>query len=234
MKIIRPSVELLDKEFDGVKEIKKLELAGRLCYKSEDKITDDSYKGFIKHALDLGHHSLIEHVHITARVICDRGVTHEIVRHRIANYSQESTRYCNYTQGKYGSEITVILPVWYRNYCEVMGTPEAADMKFVATRERFKIWKQACEKDEKDYIELINLGAQPQEARDILPNSLKTEIIMTFNIREWRHFFTLRAHKGSHPQMQEVAHALLKLLKSKVPVVFDEFTVYDGPLADIR
>ena len=152
-----------------------------------------------------GHYSVIEHQSVTVRVICDRGVSHEIVRHRLASYTQESTRYCNYSKGKYGGEITVIEPVfWNRN------------------DEKYKIWKSSLEQSEKAYNNLIELGASPQEARSVLPNSLKTEIVITMNLREWRHFFKLRAAESAHPQMQEIANPLLEKFQSLIPIIFDD------------
>ena len=153
------------------------------------------------------HLSVLEHQTITVRVICDRGVSHEIVRHRLASYTQESTRYCNYTKGKFGSEITVIEPCFWS-----------------ADDEKYKVWKQTVEQIEAGYNRLIDLGATPQEARSVLPNSLKTEIVVTMNLREWRHFFTLRTSPAAHPQMREVAIPMLKEFKRIIPVIFDDFT----------
>lgn len=204
MKVIKANAFIED-ELDGSKIIKKIEKIGRVCYKSENNITDDSAERFIKNILKNGHESVLEHVAITLRVICDRGVTHEIVRHRIAAYSQESTRYCNYSKDKFGNEITVIEPLfWAKN------------------SEEYKVWENTMKEIEKNYFKLLELGATPQEARSILPNSLKTEIVMTMNLREWRHFFKLRVSKNAHPQMREVALIMLNLLKDKVPVIFDD------------
>lgn len=204
MKVIKANAFIED-ELDGSKIIKKIEKIGRVCYKSENNITDDSAERFIKNILKNGHESVLEHVAITLRVICDRGVTHEIVRHRIAAYSQESTRYCNYSKDKFGNEITVIEPLFW-----------AKDS------EEYKVWENTMKEIEKNYFKLLELGATPQEARSILPNSLKTEIVMTMNLREWRHFFKLRVSKNAHPQMREVALIMLNLLKDKVPVIFDD------------
>ena len=204
MKIIEPYV-ILEDEIDGSEIIKKIEKIGRVCYKSENNITDDSAERFIKNIIKNGHESVLEHVSITLRVICDRGVTHEIVRHRIAAYSQESTRYCNYSKDKFGNEITVIEPLFFEK-----GSLE------------YKIWEDTMKEIEKNYFKLLELGRTPEEARSILPNSLKTEIVMTMNLREWRHFFKLRASKNAHPQMREVALIMLNLLKDEIPIVFDD------------
>lgn len=196
---------IIQSQVDGDYILKQIELAGRTAYKSEDKITPDSAKDFVKMIRGRGHLSVFEHQFVTVRVICDRGVSHEIVRHRLAAYTQESTRYCNYTKGKFGSEITVIEPCFWTQ-----------------DDQRYQVWKQTIEQIEAGYNKLIELGATPQEARSVLPNSLKTEIVMTMNLREWRHFFTLRTSKAAHPQMREVAIPLLKEFQKLIPVVFDD------------
>ena len=204
MQVIMPSVEIID-HIDGNKVIKKIESIGRVCYKSESKITEDSAEKFIINILNSGHESVIEHESISVRVICDRGVSHEIVRHRIASYSQESTRYCNYSKEKFGKELTVIKPIFW-------GTDS----------EEYKIWFDMMNRIEHDYNALIEMGAKPQEARSILPNSLKTEIIMTMNLREWRHFFKLRTSLRAHPQMREIATMILEKFKKEIPLFFDD------------
>ena len=171
MKIIEPGFEIVDL-LDGNEMLKRIERAGRVCYKSEAGITNDSAIRFVKNIIRSGHESVIEHEKITVKIICDRGVSHEIVRHRIASYSQESTRYCNYYAEKFGNELTFIKPYfWNKDFA------------------KYKIWENTMLYIEKAYMELIEAGAKPQEARSILPNSLKTEIIVTMNLREWRHFF---------------------------------------------
>ncbi len=204
MKIIRPYF-IIEDSIDGEEILRRIERAGRTAYKSEHKITPDSAKKFVKMILDLGHESVIEHEKVTVRVICDRGISHEIVRHRIASYTQESTRFCNYSKGRFGSEITVIKPCFWDD-----GSKE------------YKIWRDAMENAERAYMELIKLGAKPEEARSVLPNSLKTEIVITMNLREWRHFFKLRTSKRAHPQMREVATSLLQAFKERIPVIFDD------------
>lgn len=185
-----------------------VERAGRTCYKSEDKISEGSAETFIRNIIKRGHETVIEHVSITARVICDRGVTHEIVRHRLASYSQESTRYCNYSANKFGNEITVIKPCFWQE--DSLAYAE---------------WKLAMEEAEKRYFNLLNLGITPQEARSVLPNSLKTEIVMTMNFREWRHFFKLRCAPAAHPQMREVARMLFNEFNDKYPLFFEDLKV---------
>ena len=204
MQVIMPSVEIID-HIDGNKVIKKIESIGRVCYKSESNITEDSAEKFIINILNSGHESVIEHESISVRVICDRGVSHEIVRHRIASYSQESTRYCNYSKEKFGKELTVIKPIFWE-----------------MDSEEYKIWFDMMNRIEHDYNALIEMGAKPQEARSILPNSLKTEIIMTMNLREWRHFFKLRTSLRAHPQMREIATMILEKFKKEIPLFFDD------------
>ena len=128
------------------------------------------------------------HEDVSVKFICDRGISHEIVRHRPASFCQESTRYCNYSKDGFGGEITVIKP-----------------MSFDCSDSPYRIWKRSCENAETAYFDLLDEGCTPQEARDVLPNSLKTELIMTAPLMEWCHFFNLRMSPAAHPQMQEVA-----------------------------
>lgn len=204
MNIINPYFEIID-DFDGNEMIKKIEKIARVCYKSEYKITEDSAKSFIKKIVERGHESVIEHEKVSVKVICDRGVTHEIVRHRIASYSQESTRYCNYCHDKFGNELTFIRPFFWKE-----------------DNECYQMWLEAMEMIENKYIQLIRAGASPQEARSILPNSLKTEIVVTMNLREWRHFFRLRTGKNAHPQMQQIAIPILEEFRKRIPILFDD------------
>ncbi len=206
MKIIDPSHEIL--YLPNPEEVLKIiEIAGRTCYKSEHKISHDSAKEFIKRIVKSGHESIIEHSICTVKFICDRGVTHELVRHRLAAYSQESTRYANYSMDRFGSEITVIRPCFFEQ-----GSP------------KYNAWKKAMEEAEKRYMELLRLGARPEEARSVLPNSLKAEIVMSANFREWRHVLRLRCSKRAHPQIREIMIPLLKELQKKVPIIFDDIT----------
>jgi len=222
MKIIKPSytIEKLD---DGDEILAFIERCGRTCYKSEDAITPDTAKGFVKMLLKRGHHSVIEHVHMTVRFICDRGVTHELVRHRLVAYSQESTRYCNYSKGQFDGGITVIKPCFWGNVHKP-GTREG----WVDPNTPYGMWMHTCQIAERSYLELMDEGASPQEARSVLPNSLKTEIVATANLREWRHIFTLRTAKAAHPQMREVMVPLLKEVQGRVPVLFDDIEPYEG------
>lgn len=206
MKIIEPSVEIIiPNETRGIDICKHIEKCGRICYKSEGKISDDSYMLFIQKIIERGHEAVLEHFSISVKFVCDRGVSHEIVRHRLASYCQESTRYCNYSKDDFGGEITVIKPCYL-----VKGTKGYSD------------WKKSCEKAESAYFDMLEFGCTPQEARAVLPNSLKTEIMMTANLREWRHFFKLRCSKAAHPQMREVAFKALVAMQEYVPIIFDD------------
>lgn len=204
MRIVRPEFEILD-YICGKDLLKKVELFGRVCYKSEELISDGTAEKFVAMILKNGHESVLEHEKISVRIICDRGVSHEIVRHRIASYSQESTRYCNYCKDKFGNELTFIRPLFWED-----------------NSNEYKLWKDAMENAERTYFAMINLGVSPQEARSVLPNSLKTEIIVTMNLREWRHFFKLRTGKRAHPQMREIAIPLCKKMQEMLPIVFDD------------
>ena len=217
MKIIKPSYEILTPISDGgIKELQHIEKIGRVCYKSEDRITDDgeSAKKFVKMLISNGHEAMIEHSSLSVKFVVDRGVSHELVRHRIASFAQESTRYCNYGKDKFGNEITVILPCFFDT-----------GMGILSNSLVYQEWKLACECAEERYFNLLKMGATPQQARTVLPNSLKTEITVTANYREWRNFFKLRTAEASHPQMREVTIPLLKEIKTLIPIIFDDIEV---------
>lgn len=204
MKIIEPYFEIIS-SVDGGSILRHIERCGRVCYKSEDKITDDSAEKFVANIIKRGHEAVLEHQSITVRFVCDRGVSHEIVRHRLASFCQESTRYCNYSKGDFGGEITVIRPCY-----------------LLEGKQGYDLWWYACQKAESAYFDLLSYGCSPQEARAVLPNSLKTEVIMTANLREWRHFLKLRTANAAHPQMRQLARPLLCTMQELVPVVFDD------------
>ena len=207
MKIISPSTEV-NWSLSGAQMLELIEIAGRTAYKSEDKIDSESTHKFIKMIIARKHFSVLEHISVTARVICDRGVSHEIVRHRLASYTQESTRFCNYGKDKFGNELTFIQPAFLAS---IMSGAYPLYMQ----------WTHAMSVAETCYFALLDSGATPQEARSVLPNSLKTEIVMTMNLREWRHFFTLRTASGAHPDMQVVAKDLLVKFQEHILVIFD-------------
>ncbi len=204
MKIIEPYFQILHIA-DGEEICELIELAARTCYKSEDKIAEGTARDLLKKLLKTGHESVIEHSSVSVRIVCDRGISHEIVRHRLCSFSQESTRYANYSKKKFGKEITVIRPFFW----------EAGSDQYIE-------WEKTMKACEKAYLKLLEHGAKAQEARSVLPNSLKTEIIVSANIREWRHIFKLRCSGASHPQMRQVMLPILKEFHSKIPVLFDE------------
>lgn len=212
MRLIKPSFKIED-IINGFEMLKKIEKAGRTCYKSENKINNDSCIAFIKKIIKNGHHTVLEHEKVSVRIICDRGVTHEIVRHRIASYSQESTCYCDYNK----DHIEFIIPPWVNIKPGEYNSP--AD---VGTTDADTSWIWTMCNLERCYKELRENGWSPQQARSVLPNSLKTEIVMTANLREWRHFFTLRTSKADHPQIREIATLILNEFKRIIPIVFDD------------
>lgn len=203
----------------GIKELQHIEKIGRVCYKSEDRITEDgeSAKKFVVMLIKNGHEAMIEHSSLSVKFTVDRGVSHELVRHRIASFAQESTRYCNYANNKFGGECT---------YIDIApGIDLDTKMKNMTEEEIdavYNEWVLAMEDAEKHYMRMLKLGATPQIARSVLPNSTKTEITITANYREWRNFFKLRVPKTAHPQMREVTIELLKVLKTRIPVIFDD------------
>ena len=215
MKIINAGFEIIRPHMDGPEArnaiYQLIEQAGRTCYQSEADITPESAADFVKMIVSKNHEAMLEHAHMTVRFIIDRGVSHELVRHRIASFAQESTRYCNYSNGRFGSEITVIKPCFYKEFSE-----------------EYDLWKAEMENAEYKYFQLLKAGSTPQQARDVLPTSLKTTVVMTANMREWRHFFRLRAagETGApHPQMAEVAVPLLRTCQEYMPELFGDITI---------
>ena len=200
MKIIKPRYEIID-TLDATEILKKIELCGRVCYKSEARITENSAREFVEQIIKAGHESVLEHFSFSVRFITDRGISHEIVRHRLASYSQESTRYCNYSNDKFNGEITVVEPY--------------------QIGEQKSNWLKACKISEEQYFELLKTESA-QTARSVLPTSLKTEIIMTANLREWRHFLRLRTSQKAHPDLRILAVPLLEELATKIPEVFSD------------
>lgn len=207
MKIVKASylIECPEPPFEM---LKRIERAIRKAYKSEGEITDTSYIGILKKVLSRKHESTLEHGIVSVTFITDRGVTHEMVRHRIAAYTQESTRWCNYSKDKFGSEISVISIE--RHLKNPLSLP---------------IWNRAMSLAEIAYFDMLALGESPQIARSVLPNSLKTEIVATYNLREWRHFFKMRTPSDAHPQMRELMIPLLQDFKDLIPVIFDDISV---------
>lgn len=204
MKIIKPYYQIMSPISKDM--LINIERAGRTCYKSEDKITDDSADKFVRMIINRGHESVLEHEKITVLFVCDRGISHELVRHRIASFSQESTRYCNYTKDKFNGEITLIEP------------PIKCNNNTYARQ----VWIEHMEQAEINYKLFIDLGIPPEIARSVLPASLKTEIAVTANLREWRTILKQRTAKSAHPQMRELMCPLLDELKQLLPVIFDD------------
>lgn len=204
MKIVEPKVEIIT-PINGDEILKHIEKVGRVCYKSESNITDESADKFVAGIIKRGHESVIEHFNITVKFTTDRGISHEIVRHRIASYAQESSRYCNYSKDKFNKEISVIKPV---------------NLDYMS--DAYLDWYEGCTGAERAYFKMIERGCKPQVARAILPTCTKTEIMVTMNLREWRHFIKLRSSKAAHPDIRFLAIDLLKQFKNNIPVIFDD------------
>lgn len=202
MRVVEQSFEVLEWPVDP---LQKLERIGRVAYKSEGKIKDGSAPAFVKMLLDRGHESVLEHVSVTVYIVCDRGISHEIVRHRLASYTQESTRYCRYVGDDDKGQVAVVIPK------KVSSGPEGSIEEFL----------RALIRAEESYVSLSSLGLPPQFARAVLPTCLKTELYMTANLREWRHFFNLRCAPAAHPDMQRLAKGMLAAFSEHIPVVFD-------------
>lgn len=217
---IKASYEILTPISEGgIKELQHIEKIGRVCYKSEDRITEDgeSAKKFVGMLIKNGHEAMIEHSSLSVKFTVDRGVSHELVRHRIASFAQESTRYCNYSRDKFGGVCNFIdIEPGMKLDNKMKNMPDDAISAVMSE------WINAMEDAEYHYMKMLNLGATPQIARSVLPNSTKTEITITANYREWRNFFKLRVPNTAHPQMREITIPLLKELKTLLPVIFDD------------
>lgn len=218
MRILKPQHVIIGKDqIEGHKILKHIEKIARTCYKSEDLINDESAEKMIKKLIKLNHLAMIEHASVSVLFTCDRGVTHEIVRHRVASYAQESTRYVNYSKDKFGNEI---------GYIDIAGgialDTKMKDLPVETIDAIISEWHQACIDAEKHYMKMLELGATPQIARSVLNNSTKSDINVTMNLREWRHFFELRCDTPAHPQMRELVIPLLKEMSEVIPIVFDD------------
>lgn len=236
MKLIKASYEIIT-PINGEEILKQIELAARTCYKSEDKIEygvkdipndipndisqlDENYyaisaRKLISNLIKNKHDAMLEFGgNITVKFICDRGVSHELVRHRLASFAQESTRYCNYGKDEH---IQFIIPCW-------LDIKEGTISPRITNTNAERWWVNHMTRSEEAYNELIKIGWSPQQARSVLPNSLKTEINISANIREWRHILKLRTSKAAHPQMRELMCPFLDELKNKIPVVFNDIT----------
>ena len=207
MKIIKAHVKQVYFHYpEGFTNLNKwFEEIGRTCYKSEDKITDDSAEAFVDMIKVRGHDTIFEHAVVTARIVGDRGLTHELVRHRVASFAQESTRYCNYSKGKFNNEITLI------HQFEDEETVDEA---------QHAAWWRAMRNAEASYMEMIELGAKPGIARSVLPIGLKAEIVITANLREWAHIFELRMSPKAHAIIRDVMTQINARFKEKIPTLF--------------
>jgi thymidylate synthase (FAD) len=202
MRLVEPWIKV--ENFDGVKIMKRIERACRTCYRSEDKISEESYKNLLTNCLNRGHESVLEHEKITVRIYSDIGTYKDLTRHRFASFSVESTRYCSYNKDKYGNEIAVVNPVYMED------------------KEVFETWKKAIEDMEKAYMKMKELGASTDMCREILPHSTAAEYTMTANIREWKHILELRTTNHVHPAIRQVLIPLLLLFKEQMPEIFGD------------
>lgn len=229
MRIVKPSYEIV--YFEPEKDILCIERAARLCYKSESAIKDGSAEKIIRFLIEHEHEAMLEHSRLSVIFTVDRGVSHELVRHRLASFAQESTRYCNYSNDKFGNEITVVEPIFFKDIPEerketirnlmdgkIDTVPEGFDIQEID--KRYANWYTDCELAESGYFKQLELGAAPQEARAVLPNSLKTEIMVTANYREWRKIFELRTAMDAHPEIRSIMISLLSEVQKKAPVIF--------------
>lgn len=202
MRLVEPWIKV--ENFDGVKIMKRIERACRTCYRSEDKISEESYKNLLTNCLNRGHESVLEHEKITVRIYSDIGTYKDLTRHRFASFSVESTRYCSYNKDKYGNEIAVVNPVYMED------------------KEVFETWKKAIEDMEKAYMKMKELGASTDMCREVLPHSTAAEYTMTVNIREWKHILELRTTNHVHPAIRQVLIPLLLLFKEQMPEIFGD------------
>ena len=213
MRVINAGYEIIS-DLNGSEILKHIERCARVCYKSEDRITAGSAEKMVAALIRSGHEAMLEHYSFTVKFICDRGISHELVRHRLSSFAQESSRYCCYAKDKFGKELTFINPCFWES-----------------DSDNYARWFHEMDEAEKTYLAMIEDGATPEQARDILPMSIKTEIVMTANLREWRHFLKLRAEGVTgkpHPQMLEITIPFLNELKQKIPVVFDDIMSEDA------
>jgi thymidylate synthase (FAD) len=233
VKIIEPRYEIIAAPDDANARIERI---GRVCYKSEERITDESASPFVEMLVDKGHFPMLDHVHVSVLFVVDRGVSHELVRHRMCAFAQESTRYCNYSKGKFDGECTFIrpllseevktyevpapTPVWYIRVLQTLGFYKQSAGTFQASE--MGLWNQAMQHAEDTYLWMVHHGIAAQHARSVLPNSLKTEIVVTADFTEWRHIFKLRTSKAAHPQMRQVMVPCLTEFIHRWPEAFGD------------
>ena len=214
MKITEASARLMNPFYDEIcddfylqLQLKHVEKCGRICYLSEPKDPEGSTDKFIRMLIKNGHESPLEHGGCTFKIVTDRAISQEVVRHRLASYSQESTRYCNYANGKFSREITVI---------------ESSGLAENEARE----WLDAMEHLERTYLLMIDSGVKPEKARDVLPLCLKTELMMTANFREWRHFLKLRGSRMAHPGIRKIAKQIYEVFQRAIPVLVEDIEIF--------
>ena len=195
MRIVEPWIKV--EKIDGKKIMRKIEKACRTCYRSEGKITDDSYKNLLKNCITRGHESVLEHEKVTVRIYSDIGSYKDLTRHRFASFSVESTRYCSYNKDKWGNEISIIDPV------------------YIEDKEVYEVWKNTLE-------EMKEMGATNDMCREVLPHSTAAEYTMTANIREWKHILSLRSTNHVHPSIRQIMIPLLKYFKEEMPEIFED------------
>lgn len=203
MKIVDPWIKV--EKIDGKKIMKRIERACRTCYRSEGKITEDSYKKLLENCITRGHESVLEHEKVTVRIYSDVGSYKDLTRHRFASFAVESTRYCSYDKDKYGNEIAFMNPAGYME-----------DEKL------YEIWKETMQEVEKNYIKMKKLGATTDMCRELLPHATAGEYTMTANIREWKHILSLRTNKHVHPAIRQVLIPLLKYFQEEMPEIFGD------------
>lgn len=203
MQIVKPSFKIIDRP-TREQACKQIERIGRVCYKSEDKITNNSCYDFVRMLKKKGHLAMLEHVSATVKWIIDRGTSHALVRHRIGAFAQESTIYCDYTRGKFGGEIAVIMP------------------DEITTAEQTATWIEAMSVAEFAYKQLREQGLPAKIARAVLPTCTKTELVTTFNLRQWMHVFEVRQDPADHPLTRKVTGEIYKNFIEWLPEIFED------------
>ncbi len=237
MKLVEPGFKI-EWGSDGEEALRRIECAARTCYKTEDKIGPGSAEALVKKLLKLKHMAMIEFADACIRFVIDRGVSHELVRHRLCSFGQESTRYCNYGKEKFGKTISVILPFWFREAYEKFGIPDEGQIygeaRFLPPRvtpveQQYFMWTIGIRCSQNIYLKMLADGASAQEARSVLPNSLKTEVVTGANLREWHTIFGLRAtNPFAHPQIRQVMIPTLLKMQGNIPLIFDDLIPEDG------
>ena len=197
MILIQPKIEV--ENYNPIQIMKNIERACRTCYRSENFITEESYKKLLKNCINRGHESVLEHEKITVRMTCDIGVYKDLTRHRFGSFSIESTRYCNYSKDKFDNNIKFIEPIYFDD------------------GDKGQLWADTMMEIESQYMKMATAGCTPDEMRMILPHSTAAEVTMTANIREWRHILDLRTKKMTHPAIRQLLIPLLLKFQEDMP-----------------